>query len=276
MVEGTQATTEDTSTPDPQEPTVQLVDVDNQGEPEGGSQETTAAPEPQGEQLLAGKFKSPEDLANAYQEVERLAHERSEEAATYRKIIEQQQPQTTPAPQPVPDQAALNEKFRAQLAEDPWGTLTNFVKFNVQQGQQQQTAQQQERMNEVNHYASQPEFKDVANEAVSMLTYGQEQDVEKAFLRAKIANMGKAQSQPTQAPLAPGMHVESGSSRQSDNTLNIQLDPDANRVRNAFGMDEKQWVDLNKRTAQMKQATQGTARPQVSIEQWRAMQGGKK
>lgn len=87
-------------------------------EPEPGADGDAAADAMRsfGGQLLAGKFKTPEELANAYQQLEAKLGEQGAELGQYRQLIEQaQQPQPEPPPQTDDDLA----RFDTWAEENP-------------------------------------------------------------------------------------------------------------------------------------------------------------
>ena len=269
-----EGTPTDTSAPAPQDGlTIEFADADTQGaEPVGHDQGDAVAPEPQSITFAGKEYPSLAEAERAYQEAQRVMHERSEEAATYRKAIESIQ-----APIPAPQMGqpgsneALNDQFRSQLENDPWNTLQAFVRHNIQQEQAQAAQHQSAMMGEVQQYAQDPLYQDVAQDVMRQLPFTPEPNVENMFLRAKLQKMQDAMTNGGAAAAAQAqrMHVESGTSRQPDNTLRIQIDPDAHRVKGAFRDTDEGFVASNKVAAVIKQQGMGGKNP-VSLDQYRA------
>ena len=104
---------DDKATPAPQSeaPVAEIEIVDTPVvAPEGTPQAQPAPAQP----LIAGKFRTPEEAAKAYEEAQRMMHEKAQEAATYRKMLEEQAARPQPAYQPPP--VDIGEKFRERLA----------------------------------------------------------------------------------------------------------------------------------------------------------------
>lgn len=270
------AEAEDTPTAAPQEdaptePTFEFADTPTEGPDATGQEEAVPPEEP-----IFGKYTSMEEAERAYKEAERMAHERAEEAATYRKALETVQP--TPAAQyPQPDQGQVDEQFRGHLEESPWQTLNMFVEHKWNELESRKSQTQSAMMQEYQKYASDPAFADVAPQVMQNLAMEQNPDVEKIFLRTKIAAMqnGATVKAASDAALGKRMHVESGSSRQPADTIRVEIDPEAKRMQKAFGMSDAEFQDLNRRTAMAKMSGK-TGRAPVSIDEWRAAKGGGK
>lgn len=73
------------------------------------------------EQLIAGKFKSQDDLVKAYKNLEREFHKSRQQPSQPQQPI-QQQPQQD-----------INELFWTQFQQDPFGTMNQFVNAMVEQ-----------------------------------------------------------------------------------------------------------------------------------------------
>lgn len=249
-------------------------DLSAEGQGEGA--ETTPPPP----EWSLGKFESPEQLAKAYQEVEKTMHERSEEAATYRKALESINTQTTQqqaTPQAGPDMDAVNDQFRAFAEQNPIGAIEYVAEQIVNRRDQAKQEMQTGIMSKFNELSANPIYKGVAPTVMQQMALNPQMDVEKAFMAETIKSMAAgAQTQAvSQQAQSQRMHVETGSSRQSDNTLRIEVDPDAHRLRGAFGdlQGGKEWEDLNVRAAKLSQIKQSPKAP-VTIADWQKA-GGK-
>jgi hypothetical protein len=255
------------------EPQVQLVAADTQPLEPDAQTDGDASVEPAPKYF--GKYNSLEEAEVGFAESQSAMHRANEEAAAYRKALDAVQP--TPAAQPQPDMEHLNDTFRGQLETDPWNTLMAFTRNAIQQDRSQVQQEQSQMMGEYQKFANDPEFSADAAAVMQQLPFQQNPDVEKAFLRAKLQRMQTTTAtQSTQdAALAQRMHVESGGTRPSDNTMRIELDADSARIRNVFPdlQDDAAWAELNRRTAVAKQMGL-TGKKQVNIDQYRAMKKG--
>jgi len=256
-------------------------DVDNaqagpsvEGQGEGGDN-TPLRPE-----WLPEKFETPEAMAQSYQEVERKLSETSAQKSVYERALESiQGNQTTqPAHQPAPDLDAVNDQFRTFAEQNPIGAIEYVAEQIVNRREQARTQAQSGLMNKFNELSANPLYQDVAPGVMQKMALDPGLDVEKEFMAAKIAQMQtNAQVQGvTQAAQAQRMHVETGSSRQADNTLRIEVDPNANRIRGAFNDLEgsQEWKDLNVRAARLQEMKE-SPKSGVSIDQWSAVREGK-
>ena len=219
-----------------------------------------AAPAP----LIAGKFRTPEEAAKAYEEAQRMMHEKAQEAATYRKMLEERQAQPTPAYQAP--QVDIGEKFRERLAEDPFGTLTSMIDFRAKQMLENQQAQQRALVQQYQALASRPEYASVAQEAAAELPFANKpiDPVEAIFIKKRLAQLeamvanGAASQQVNVPYVEPGV----GARRAGTNTLRVELDPDTAKLH--AGQDKLR--ELAKITARQKMAG-GTMR-EMSIDDW--------
>lgn len=140
----------------------------------------------------------------------------------------------------------------------------------------ERTQAQSQMMGEYQQFANDPNFADVAGQVMQTLSMHQgTPNVKEAFLEAKLAHIqaNAATQQVTDAAMNQRMHVESGVSRQPDSTLRIELDADANRVRDAFKMNDEEWTRLNRNTA-MSQQRGEAGKKQFTIDQYRARKAG--
>lgn len=115
-----QAETDPDSTAPPPEPKPEAKEdappPQPEAQPEGEGDAAADAMRSFGGQLLAGKFKTPEELANAYQQLEQRLGEQGAELGQYRQLVEQaQQPQPEPPPQTDDDLA----RFDTWAEENP-------------------------------------------------------------------------------------------------------------------------------------------------------------
>lgn len=277
MTDEPTAVAEDTPTAVPQEETpeegltFEFADTPAEG-PEATGQQEEASPEEQ--EKIFGKYTSMEEAERAFKESEQRMHQAAEEASVYKKALAVVQP--TPAPHAQPDQEQIDEQFRGHLEQSPWQTLNTFVEHKWSELENQKTQQQSALMQEYNRYANDPMYADVAPQVMQSLALEQNPDVEKLFLRTKIANLqnGAASKAASSAAQGRRMHVESGSSRQAGGITRIEIDPDARRTQKAFGMSDAEFNELNKRVA-MQQMSGTKGRAPVSIDDWLAQKGGK-
>jgi hypothetical protein len=94
--------------------------------------ETTTEEEAEAEQLLAGKFKSQEELEKGYLNLESMATKQAQETARIRKQVEQVlpymsgKPQTQPFPEPADEQEAaklLVKDMMREVIQEQFGPL---------------------------------------------------------------------------------------------------------------------------------------------------------
>jgi hypothetical protein len=207
-------------------------------------------------------------------------HERTEENAVLRKALEQINPQTTQpqaTPHVGPDMDAINDQFRAFAEQNPIGAVEYVAEQIVNRREQARQEAQVGMMGKFNELSANPIYAGVAPTVMQQMALNPALDVEKAFMGETIKAMAaNAQTQAvSQAAQSQRMHVETGSSRASDNTLRIEVDPDAHKLRGAFpDLQGKEWEDLNIRAAKLQQLKPSPKSP-VSIVDWQAVKEGK-
>ena len=94
-----------------------------------------------GEKLLAGKFKSPDELVKAYQNLEAEGTRKSQEAskvgervAKLEGMLEMQQRQSQAAPQiTAEERQKMQDKFKEDFNADPLGALFNYNRPYVEE-----------------------------------------------------------------------------------------------------------------------------------------------
>ena len=275
-----QATENQPVPPQEGELTIEFADdADNaQGGPSVEGQGEGADTTPPPPEMILGKFNSQADLENAYQEVERKLHETSEQKSVYERALESiQGNQTTQTQQPAPDMDAANDQFRTFAEQNPIGAIEFVAEQIVNRREQARTQAQSGMMTRFNTFSEDQLYRDVAPIVMQKMALDPSIDVEKEFMAAKIAQMTtNAQTQGVmQAAQTQRMHVETGSSRQADNTLRIEVDPDAHKLRGAFNDlgDSEEWKNLNIRTAKIQELKSSPKAP-VSIDQWTAVNKG--
>ena len=228
------------------------------------SPEANAVPSPQSAPIF-GKYKSLDEAEHGYKEVERAMHEKAQEAATYRRMLDERQAQpVTPqyAPAPVPD---FDEKFREQLADRPGDTIMSLVDFIVNKKLEQQTASQREVVRKYQTYASNPDYAPIAQEVAAQLPFANEpiDPIEGAFLRAQIAHL-KAQMQGrAAAPANPVFAEPSRGMSRPGSSLRVELDPDTARMR---GMGDAKVRELASIVARQK--SNGGNMNVMTIDDW--------
>lgn len=224
----------DTAAPAP-EP-LEIVEV--QDTPQGAAPVEAQVVPPQ-ETLLAGKYRTAADLEKAYKEAERMASEKAQEAAMFRRVAEERmaQPYTPPyAPPQAP--ADFNEKLRSHLEEDPAGTLTSMIEFTARRMMQEQQEQQRATLARFQQFAQQPGYGDVMNEVATQLPFATQplDPVEGAFLKARLAKLERELAARTGAPQPP-MYAESArvASRPGSTGLRVEVEGDVSRIKNRLG-----------------------------------------
>lgn len=254
--------TEDKATPAPQPdaPIAEIEIVDTPVAPEVTPQ-AQPAPAP----LIAGKFRTPEEAAKAYEEAQRMMHEKAQEAATYRKMLEEQAARPQPAYQaPSVD---IGEKFRERLAEDPFGTLTSMIDFRAKQMMEQKEAAQRELVKKYQSFSSRPEYASVAQQVAAELPFANQpiDPVEGMFLRKRLEQLEAmvAQGAASQQVNVPFVEPASGSRRAAGSSLRVELDPDTAKMRQS---GDGKLRDLARIVAKQKVAG-GTMR-EMSIDDW--------
>jgi hypothetical protein len=269
------ANAEDTPTSTPQEegtmppePTFQFADTSE----DGPYAEADEAPPVK----YFGKYDTVEEAERGYKEAEREMHQAKEEAAAYRKAIENISQIPAQGQQQPPDTEAMNEQLRGHLESNPFPTLMSLAKMAIQQEREVENQQKSRLMGEFKKFSSDPSYKDVAQEVWQSIQYDPAPNVEMAFLRAKISRLsnGQARQSASNEAMNQRMHVESGRSAQPAETIRVELSPDARRVQGAFNMRNEDFVALNKRVAQKKLRGEREKAP-VSIDDWIAQGGGR-
>jgi len=85
-----------------------------------------------GEELIAGKFKTQEDLVEAYKSAERMAHERAEETARWKGTVDQLlaggegAAGTEDTPEAREKQQSLDEQYTERFIQNPKAGLREF------------------------------------------------------------------------------------------------------------------------------------------------------
>ena len=257
---------EDKGTPAPAAatPPVEIEVVDTPTPPE----EVAPAPQEDKQPLYFGKFRSLEDAEKAYSEAQRTMHEKAQEAATYRKMLDEtrQAPPTPAYPQQhVPQD--FDDRFREQLANNPGQTLFGMIRHVAGEMIKERDNANLETVKKFQTFSSRPEFADVAPEVAADLPFANQpiDPVEGLFLRRKIAKLEAAlKSGAGTQPVNP-QFVEPGNvaRRMSNNSIRVELDPDTAKLRN-LGTDKTR--DLARIIA--KQKMQGGTMREMSIDDW--------
>lgn len=239
------------------QPVIEVVDTPVAA-PEGQTQAQPAqAP------LYFGKYRTLEDAEKAYSEAQRQMHEKAKEASIYRQMVEERQAAPTPAPAPAVD---FGEKFREKLADDPWGTLTSMMEFQVNRRLEAERANQLAQLKKYQEFSSRPEYADIATDVASQLPFAQQpiDPIEGAFLKAKLAKLesqlaGGGMARPVTPPFVePGNNA----SRGNNSSIRVELDSDAAR----FKADPNKMRDLARVIAKHKMA--GGDMKAMSIDDW--------
>jgi hypothetical protein len=256
------------------EPQIQLVASDTPALEPDATTDGNASGEPA--QKYFGKYNSMDEAEKGYTESQSAMHRANEEAAALRNALDVIKTQTPAPNQGPPDQDAANDQFRAFAEQNPLAAIEFVADKMYQRRDAERTQAQSQMMGEYQKFAGDPNYSDVAGQVMQNLSLHQgTPNVELEFLKAKVAHMqsNSATQQVTDAAMSQRMHVESGSSRQPDSTLRIELDPDANRVKDAFKMNDEEWVRLNRNAALSQQGGQ-TGRKPVTIDEYRARKAG--
>jgi len=184
--------------------------------------------------LIFGKYRSLEDAEKAYSEAQRVMHERSQEAATYRKMLDERAaPPPTPAYQQPP--VDLDGQFRERLAENPGAVIFEAARFAANQIVQEREKSQREMVKKYQSYASQPGYADVAQQVASQLPFANENPidpVEGVFLRARLAKLEAQLANNTTASQINPPYVEPGgmARRAGVNSMRVELDSDTAKM----------------------------------------------
>lgn len=234
MDEQNPAQVADTVAPAPRAP-LEVVEVGDTAE---GAAPAEAQAVPPQETLLAGKYRTPQDLEKAYKEAERMASEKAQEAAMFRRVAEERmaQPYTPPYAPPAPP-ADFNEKLRSHLEEDPAGTLTSMIEFTARRMMAEQQEQQRATLARFQQFAQQPGYGDVMNEVATQLPFATPLDpVEGAFLRARLAKLERELAMRSGTPTPP-MYAESArvASRPGNGGIRVEIEGDVSRLKNRLG-----------------------------------------
>jgi hypothetical protein len=226
-----------------------------------------AAPEPQAAPpaLIFGKYRTIEDAEKAYAEAQRAMHEKSQEAATYRKVLDERQAAPV-TPHPAPPPVDFDGQFRERLAENPAATIFEMTKYAAKQMIDEQQRTQRELVRKYQSFASRPEYASVAQEVAAQLPFAQENPidpVEGSFLRARIAQLEAQVSGGLNRPVSVP-YVEPGgmARRAGTGTMRVELEPDTSRMH--IGQDKMR--ELAKIVA--KQKSSGGDMRGMSIDDW--------
>ena len=191
---------------------------------------------PPQETLLAGKYRTPADLEKAYKESERMASEKAQEAAMFRRIAEERAAAPTPQYAQAP-QVDFNEKLREQLEQDPAGTLMNMMEWKVRNFYEQQQEQQRATLSRFQQFAQQPGYGDVANDVATQLPFANTpiDPVEGAFLRARLQKLERELAARS-APNAP-VYAESArvASRPGTGGMRVEVEGDVSKLKSRLG-----------------------------------------
>lgn len=215
--------------------------------------------------LIFGKYRTVEDAEKAYSEAQRAMHEKSQEAATYRKMLDERA--SAPSPQAQAPPVDFDGQFRERLAENPAQTIFEMTKYAAKQMIEEREKGQRELVRKYQSYASRPEYASVAQEVAAQLPFAQENPidpVEGSFLRARIAQLeaqvsGAAAPRPVAVPfVTPG----GAASRTGAGSMRVELDPDTSRMH--VGQDKMR--ELARIVA--KQKNSGGDMRGMSIDDW--------
>jgi len=246
-------------------PPIEVIDVVDTPQGEAPAEGTVVPPVPQAEVLYAGKYRTPADLERGYKEAERMASEKAQEAAMFRRVAEERMAQpSTPqyAPQPQGD---FNEKLREELEKDTAGTLTSLIEYQFKRMYEQQQQQQRDTLNRFNQFAAQPGYAEVMNEAATQLPFAQPIDpTEGVFLRARIAKLEKELSARSGGAAPTPQFAEPARGASRPNTgLRVEVEGDVSRLRNRMGAG---FNDAARMVAKHKAA--GGTMDSYSIDDW--------
>lgn len=256
--------TEDTASAppqvDPQQMEIEIVDT-VAAAPEV-EQQAPPAPAP----LIAGKFRTIEEAEKAYSEAQRAMHEKAQEAATYRKMLDEPR-QAQPAPAYSAAPSDYEEKIREKLAESPGATIFDMARFAARQIMDEQQRAQRETVKKYQSFASRPEFADVAQEVAAELPFADQpiDPIEGMFLRKKLQKLEAqlAGGVPQREVAPPFVESGNGGRRAMSSALRVELDADTAKLR-PLGQDKMR--DLARVVAKQKMAG-GTMR-EMSIDDW--------
>ena len=244
-----------------QTPPVEIEIVDTPTAPVAEAVAAPAANPP----LYFGKYRTVEDAEKAYSEAQRAMHEKAQEAATYRKLLDERA--AAPPPQyQQPPAVDLDGKFRERLAENPAETIFEMTRFAAKQMIEEQTRAQRELVKKYQTYSSRPEYASVAQEVASQLPFAHEQPidpVEVAFMRAKLAKMEAAMANTASNVNVPYVEPGGAARRTGAGAMRVELDPDTAKMRQ---FDERKVRDLARIVA-MQKNNGGTMR-EMTIDDW--------
>lgn len=227
---------------------------------------TPEAP-PAAPSLIMGKYKSLEDAEEGLKNLERTMHEKAQEAATYRKLLDERA--AAPTPQFQQPQVDMDSQFRERLAENPAATIFEMTRFAAKQMIDEQQKTQRELVRRYQSFAGRPEYSDVAQEVAGQLPFLQEQPadpMEMAFLRAKLARLesGAVPAGSAARPVSvPFVEPANRAGRTGQGSNRIELDPDTAKLR---GMGADKVRDLA--SIVFKQKNAGGTMREMSIDDW--------
>jgi len=224
-------------------------------------------------------YKSIQAAEQAAEEAKRRMHEATEEAAELRGRVSQfeqqqqtfqQQQQRSQQQQGSQTRDEQNEMFREHLSEDPIGAFERMVGVINQSHQNQTTQQQQQVMDDYNHFASDPEFADVADEVAKALPTTKETSMESLFLKTKMNKLKNFGATQKAEDMSRKAFSESGVGQGSrDDGVQIVVGPEERKFARAFGMSDK---DLRKHLVDTYKRNKGKIDPrearQVSIDEY--------
>lgn len=214
--------------------------------------------------LIFGKYRTLDDAEKAYSESQRAMHEKAQEAATYRKVLDERQaPVATPHQAPPVD---FDGQFRERLADNPAATIFEMTKYAAKQMIEEREQNQRELVRKYQSYASRPEYASVAQEVAAQLPFAQENPVdpiEGTFLRARIAQLEAQVSGGVNRTVNPPYVEPGGAARRTGaSSMRVELDPDTSRMN--IGQDKMR--ELARIVAKQKNA--GGDMRSMSIDDW--------
>jgi len=228
----------------------------------------TPAPEaaaPAAPQLYFGKYKSLEDAEEGLKSLERTMHEKAQEAATYRKLLDERA--TPPTPQYQPPAVDMDSQFRERLAENPAATIFEMTKFATKQMLDEQQKTQRELVRKYQTYASRPEYASIAQQVAAQLPFANEapiDPVEGVFMRQRLAQLEEMAKSGTLGRTPNPQYVEpaGSASRAGTNSMRVELDPDTAKLH----LGQEKLRELAKMVARQKSA--GGSMTGMSIDDW--------
>ena len=216
--------------------------------------------------LVFGKYKSLEDAEEGVKNLERTMHEKAQEAATYRKLLDERAAAPTPQYQAPP--VDMDSQFRERFAENPAATIFEMTRFAAKQMLDEQQKTQRDVVKKYQALASRPEYAAVAQQVASQLPFAGEQQIdpiEGMFLRERLRQLEAqvASGVPARPTIPPFVLPGGMAQRTGANTTRVELDPDTARL-SSLGQDRIR--DLARMVAKQKNA--GGTMAGMSIDDW--------